>query len=89
MATRALTGFWFIGIVAPVVRLYDDGGVAQVVEQAAHIRSVRGPSPFAAMVSVSPFHVLTDTGWEKCFFLSHGIKMWVIRKECPCQFITS
>ena len=43
-----------MGIVAPVV--FCDtllGGVAQMVEQTAHIRSVRGPSPFAAILHFS------------------------------------
>ena len=69
---RLLTVLPFVGIVAPVV-LSDItyGGVAQLVEQTAHIRSVRGPSPFAARCNASLSHVLTGYGEGEAFFVNN------------------
>ncbi len=67
---RLLTVSHFVGIVAPVV--FDDanyGGVAQLVEQTAHIRSVRGPSPFAAIKRFS-FPRLNRYGVREAFLFS-------------------
>ena len=67
---KLLTVSPFIGIVAPVV--FNDtsyGGVAQLVEQTAHIRSVRGPSPFAAIERFS-FPRLNRYGVREAFLFS-------------------
>jgi hypothetical protein len=49
-----------------------NGGVAQMVEQAAHIRLVGGPSPFAAMIRLKQkaLHLLR---FEGLFYLHKNL----------------